>query len=83
MTIKVELCGTTYFVYNVRDKAEGRSLAMIVEQRRRVGNKSTRIDAYKYMDTDNVYYIKQRLNSDIEIRTREWLYEKGWTYWRN
>ena len=70
MTIKVELYGTTYFVYNVRDKAEGRSLAMIVEQRKKVGNKSTRIDAYKYMDTDNVYYYKQRLNSDIEINTK-------------
>ena len=70
MTVKVVVNKTTYFVYNVRDKAEGRSLAMIVEQRRRVGNKSTRIDAYKYMDTDNVYYIKQRLNSDIEINTK-------------
>lgn len=70
MTVKVILNKTTYFVYNVRDKAEGRSLAMIVEQRRKVGNKSTRIDAYKYMDTDNVYYYKQRLNSDIEIRTK-------------
>ena len=70
MTVKVVVNKTTYFVYNVRDKAEGRSLAMIVEQRRRVGNKSTRIDAYKYMDTDNVYYIKQRNNSDVEIRTK-------------
>lgn len=70
MTVKVIVNKTTYFVYNVRDKAEGRSLAMIVEQRKKVGNKSTRIDAYKYMDTDNVYYIKQRNNSDIEINTK-------------
>lgn len=70
MTVKVIVNKTTYFVYNVRDKAEGKSLAMIVEQRRKVGNKSTRIDAYKYMDTDNVYYYKQRLNSDIEINTK-------------
>lgn len=70
MTVKVVVNKTTYFVYNVRDKAEGRSLAMIVEQRKKVGNKSTRIDAYKYMDTDNVYYIKQRNNSDIEINTK-------------
>ena len=70
MTVKVIVNKTTYFVYNVRDKAEGRSLAMIVEQRRRTGNKSTRIDAYKYMDTDNVYYIKQRNNSDVEINTK-------------
>ena len=70
MTVKVIVNKTTYFVYNVRDNAEGKSLAMIVEQRRKVGNKSTRIDAYKYMDTDNVYYYKQRLNSDIEINTK-------------
>ena len=70
MTVKVIVNKTTYFVYNVRDKAEGRSLAMIVEQRKKVGNKSTRIDAYKYMDTDNVYFYKVRMNGDIEIRTK-------------
>lgn len=70
MTVKVIVNKTTYFVYNVRDKAEGRSLAMIVEQRKKVGNKSTRIDAYKYMDTDNVYFYKVRMNGDIEINTK-------------
>ena len=47
MTIKVELYGTTYFVYNVRDKVEGYSVAMLANNRIRTGNKSTRIDAYK------------------------------------
>ena len=70
MTVKVVVNKTTYFVYNVRDKAEGKSLAMIVDQRRRMGNKSTRIDAYKYMDTDNVYFYKVRMNGDIEINTK-------------
>lgn len=70
MTIKVELYGTTYFVYNVRDKVEGYSVAMLANNRMRTGNKSTRIDAYKYMDTDNVYYIKRRFNGDIEINTK-------------
>ena len=70
MTVKTTINGITYFVYNVRDKAEGKSLAMIVEQRKKVGNKSTRIDAYKYMDTDNVYYYKLRMNGDCEINTK-------------
>lgn len=70
MTVKVIVNKTTYFIYNVRDKAEGRSLALIVEQRKKVGNKSTRIDAYKYMDTDNVYYYKLRMNGDCEINTK-------------
>lgn len=70
MTVKTTINGITYFVYNVRDKAEGKSLSVIVDQRRRMGNKSTKIDAYKYMDTDNVYFYKVRMNGDIEINTK-------------
>ena len=70
MTVKVELNGTVYFVYNVKSKCEGLALATITNQRKKNGNKSTRIDAYKYFDSDNTYYIKPRMNGDIEINIK-------------
>lgn len=72
MTCRVQLKGRTYYVYGVSDKGEGIALAEIAQQRMSHKPKgyATKIDAWKFMDNYNTYYIKARCNGDIEINTK-------------
>lgn len=59
------------YVYDIKDKYEALALANILEGRLNKGKiKSTKIEAYKYFDSDSVYHIRQRNNGDWEIRTK-------------
>ena len=72
MTSKVILKNKrTVYVYEVRDSHEALALAHILEARLSKGKlKDTKIEAWRYFDSDSVYHIRQRMNGDWEIKTK-------------
>ncbi len=67
MTIKTELGGTTFYVYNVKDRREAIALIELASKRMKNKKYSTKIEAWRYLDTAYTYYIRTTMNGDVQI----------------
>lgn len=67
MTVKTELGGTMFYVYNVKDRREALALIELASKRMKSKKYSTKIEAWRYLDTAYTYYIKTTMNGTVQI----------------